>query len=37
LQAAALKGKSIFVGYGWQDVIFADGFGIGGVKFHTGP
>jgi hypothetical protein len=36
-QAAALKGKSIFVGCGWQDVIFADGFGIGNVKFHTGP
>jgi len=36
-QAAALKDKSIFVGCGWQDVIFADGFGIGNVKFHTGP
>jgi len=36
-QAAALKSKSIFVGCGWQDVIFADGFGIGNIKFHTGP
>ena len=29
--------KSIFVGAGWQDVIFSDGFGIGGNVFHTGP
>jgi hypothetical protein len=36
-QAAALKGKSTFVGRGWQDVTFAGGFGIGGVKFDTGP
>jgi S-formylglutathione hydrolase FrmB len=31
--AAALMGKSIFVGAGWQDPIFAVGFG----NSHTGP
>lgn len=36
-QAAALKGKGIYVGAGWQDVIFADGFTVGGVQRHTGP
>lgn len=32
-QAAALKGKSIWVGGGWQDAIFAVGFNT----THTGP
>jgi enterochelin esterase-like enzyme len=32
-QIAALKGKSIWVGGGWQDVIHARGFGT----THTGP
>ncbi len=32
-QTAALKGKSIWVGGGWQDVIHAAGFGAS----HTGP
>jgi enterochelin esterase-like enzyme len=32
-QVAALKGKSIWVGAGWQDVIYAAGFN----NFHTGP
>ncbi len=32
-QATALQGKSIFVGAGWQDPIFAVGFG----SAHTGP
>ena len=32
-QVAALKGKSIWVGAGWQDVIFAAGFNM----THTGP
>ena len=31
-QSAALKGKSIWIGGGWQDVIHAKGFTI-----HTGP
>ena len=31
-QIAALKGKSIWVGGGWQDVIHAKGFTV-----HTGP
>lgn len=32
-QAAALKGKSVWLGGGWQDVIFAVGFNT----THTGP
>jgi enterochelin esterase-like enzyme len=36
-QAAALKGKSIWVGAGWQDVIFAVGFSPNGVTSHNGP
>lgn len=32
-QIAALKGKSIWIGAGWQDVIFAAGFN----SVHTGP
>jgi len=32
-QVAALKKVSVFVGAGWQDVIFAKGF----LTFHTGP
>jgi enterochelin esterase-like enzyme len=36
-QAAALKGKSVWVGAGWQDVIFAVGFSPGGVTSHNGP
>jgi len=36
-QVAAIGQTQVFVGAGWQDVIFADGFGIGGVTFHTGP
>jgi len=36
-QAAALKGKAIWVGAGWQDSIFAVGFSPGGVTSHTGP
>jgi enterochelin esterase-like enzyme len=36
-QAAAIKGKSIWVGGGWQDVIFAVGFSPNGTPTHTGP
>ncbi|MCV2394397.1 alpha/beta hydrolase-fold protein [Actinotalea sp. M2MS4P-6] len=36
-QVAALQQVSVFVGAGWQDPIFAVGFGIGGNTFHTGP
>jgi enterochelin esterase-like enzyme len=36
-QVAALKQVSIFVGAGWQDSIFADGFTLNGTQFHTGP
>jgi S-formylglutathione hydrolase FrmB len=36
-QVAALKQASIFVGAGWQDPIFADGFVLNGTTLHTGP
>lgn len=36
-QIAALKGKVIWVGAGWQDVIFAVGFSPRGHTTHTGP
>jgi enterochelin esterase-like enzyme len=36
-QIAALKGKTIWVGGGWQDVIFAVGFSPRGTTTHTGP
>ena len=36
-QIAALKGKAIWVGGGWQDVIFAVGFSPRGTTTHTGP
>ncbi len=36
-QAAALKGKSVWVGAGFQDVIFAVGFSPNGVPSHLGP
>ena len=36
-QAAALKGKSVWVGAGWQDVIFAVGFSPAGTPTHNGP
>ncbi len=36
-QATALKGKSIWVGGGWQDAIFAVGFRMRGRTIHTGP
>lgn len=35
-QAAALKGKSIFIGAAWQDPI-ALGWALGQYKVHTGP
>jgi enterochelin esterase-like enzyme len=34
---AALKKADIFVGAGWQDIIFADGYTVGGSVIHTGP
>jgi enterochelin esterase-like enzyme len=36
-QIAALKGKSIWVGGGWQDVIHAVGFSPNGTPTHLGP
>jgi enterochelin esterase-like enzyme len=36
-QIAALKKAVVFVGAGWQDSIFADGFTVGGTLIHTGP
>ena len=36
-QIAALKGKTIWIGGGWEDVIHAVGFSPGGVQSHTGP
>jgi enterochelin esterase-like enzyme len=36
-QATALKGKAIWVGGGWQDVIHEAGFKIPGVIEHAGP
>ncbi len=36
-QIAALKKATIMVGAGWQDIIFADGYTVGGVQYHTGP
>jgi enterochelin esterase-like enzyme len=37
VQIAALKKANIFVGCGWQDVIFADGYTVAGTVIHTGP
>jgi enterochelin esterase-like enzyme len=36
-QVAALKKVQVFVGTGWQDSIFADGYTVGDRKIHTGP
>lgn len=36
-QIAALRGKSIWIGGGWEDVIFAAGWDMGPVRIHTGP
>jgi enterochelin esterase-like enzyme len=36
-QIATLKKAIVFVGAGWQDVIFADGWTLGGTLIHTGP
>jgi enterochelin esterase-like enzyme len=36
-QIASLKGKSIWVGGGWQDVIHAVGFSPNGTPSHLGP
>ena len=36
-QIAALEKVTIFVGAGWQDSIFADGFTVNGTQIHTGP
>jgi enterochelin esterase-like enzyme len=36
-QVAALKGKAIWIGGGWQDVIHAVGFSPNGPPTHIGP
>ena len=36
-QIAALRGKSIWIGGGWEDVIFAAGWNMGPIRIHTGP
>jgi enterochelin esterase-like enzyme len=36
-QIAALRGKSIWIGGGWEDVIFAAGWNMGSIRIHTGP
>jgi S-formylglutathione hydrolase FrmB len=36
-QVAALKGKVIWIGGGWQDSIHAQGFSPNGVPSHLGP
>lgn len=36
-QAAALDHASIYLGSGWQDAIFGNGFVLNGVQRHTGP
>lgn len=36
-QIAALRGKSIWIGAGWEDVIFAAGWSMGSIRIHTGP
>jgi enterochelin esterase-like enzyme len=36
-QVEALQHASVYLGAGWQDSIFGDGFVLNGVQRHTGP